>query len=39
MIGLTNPLFRIRDYVEHGKVIVFTLVIVFLQWKPSGFSR
>ena len=36
MIGLTNPLFEYVTTSSMGKVIVFTLVIVFLQWKPSG---
>jgi urea transport system permease protein len=36
MIGLTNPLFEYITTSSMGKVIVFTLVIVFLQWKPSG---
>jgi urea transport system permease protein len=37
MIGLTNPFFEYATTSSMGKVIVFTLVIVFLQWKPSGF--
>jgi len=36
MIGLTNPLFEYMTTSSMGKVIVFTLVIIFLQWKPSG---
>ena len=36
MIGLTNPLFEFVTTSSMGKVIVFTLVIIFLQWKPSG---
>ena len=36
MIGVTNPLFEYVTTSSMGKVIVFTLVIVFLQWKPSG---
>ena len=36
MIGLTNPLFEYITTSSMGRVIVFTLVIVFLQWKPSG---
>jgi len=36
MIGLTNPLFEYVTTSSMGKVIVFTLVIVFLQYKPSG---
>ncbi len=36
MIGLTNPLFEYMTTSSMGRVIVFTLVIVFLQWKPSG---
>lgn len=36
MIGLTNPLFEYVTTSSMGKVIVFTLVIIFLQWRPSG---
>ena len=36
MIGLTNPLFEYVTTSSMGKVIVFTLVIIFLQRKPSG---
>ena len=36
MIGVTNPLFEYVTTSSMGKVIVFTLVIIFLQRKPSG---
>jgi len=36
MIGLTNPLFEYVTTSSMGKVIVFSLVIIFLQRKPSG---
>lgn len=36
VIGESNVLFESFSTVTMGKVIVFTLVILFLQWKPSG---
>ncbi len=36
MIGIASPLFEFITTSSMGKVIVFALVIVFLQWKPSG---
>lgn len=36
-IGECNVLFESFSTATMGKVIVFTLVIIFLQWKPSGF--
>ncbi len=35
-IGESNTLFESFSSATMGKVIVFTLVILFLQWKPSG---
>ncbi len=35
-IGECNTLFESFSTATMGKVIVFTLVILFLQWKPSG---
>jgi len=37
MIGVASPAFEFITTSSMGKVIVFALVIVFLQWKPSGF--
>jgi len=36
MIGIASPVFEFITTSSMGKVIVFALVIVFLQWKPSG---
>lgn len=36
MIGLCSPAFEFMTTSSMGKVIVFALVIPFLQWKPSG---
>lgn len=36
MIGEVSPLFEFMTTSSMGKVIVFALVIAFLQWKPSG---
>jgi len=36
MIGMASPLFEYVTTSSMGKVIVFALVIIFLQWKPSG---
>ena len=36
MIGLCSPAFEFITTSSMGKVIVFALVIPFLQWKPSG---
>ena len=35
-IGEANVLFESFSTATMGKVLVFTLVILFLQWKPSG---
>ncbi len=36
MIGIASPVFEFITTSSMGKVIVFALVIIFLQWKPSG---
>ncbi len=36
MIGIASPSFEYITTSSMGKVIVFALVIAFLQWKPSG---
>lgn len=35
-IGVLNTAFEYTTSATIGKVIVFTLIIAFLQWKPSG---
>ncbi|UOF88844.1 urea ABC transporter permease subunit UrtB [Fodinisporobacter ferrooxydans] len=35
-IGMSNTLLEFFTNPSIGKVLVFTLVIVFLQWKPAG---
>jgi urea transport system permease protein len=35
-IGSLNTLFEFGSTASLGKVIVFGLVILFLQWKPAG---
>jgi urea transport system permease protein len=36
VIGMFNTAFEFGTTATVGKVLVFTLVILFLQWKPSG---
>lgn len=36
MIGVASPAFEFITTSSMGKVIVFALVIAFLQWKPAG---
>jgi urea transport system permease protein len=36
LIGLFNTLFEFGSTATVGKVLVFALVIAFLQWKPAG---
>ncbi len=36
-IGVTNTLFESLTTASIAKVIVFALVVAFLQWKPRGF--
>ncbi len=37
LMGFASPLFEFITTSSMGKVIVFTMVILFLQYKPSGF--
>lgn len=36
-IGVGNTAFEFVTNASLGKVLVFTVVIIFLQWKPQGF--
>ena len=36
VIGTLNPIFEFITTSSMGKVIIFSLVIIFLQWKPQG---
>ncbi len=36
-IGIGNTTFEFLTNASLGKVLVFTVVILFLQWKPQGF--
>lgn len=36
-IGVFNTLLELGTTASLGKVLVFVLIIAFLQWKPSGF--
>jgi urea transport system permease protein len=36
MIGGFNTAFELGSTASIGKVLVFVLVIAFLQWKPNG---
>jgi urea transport system permease protein len=36
LIGVFNTLFELGSTANMGKVLVFLLVIAFLQWKPDG---
>jgi urea transport system permease protein len=36
LIGIFNTLFELGSTATVGKVLVFVLVIAFLQWKPAG---
>lgn len=36
VIGIFSPVFEFITTSSMGKVIVFVLVIIFLQWKPQG---
>ena len=36
LIGVFNTLFEFSLTATLGKVLVFALVIAFLQWKPAG---
>ncbi len=37
VIGVGNTTFEFLTNASLGKVLVFTVVILFLQWKPQGF--
>ena len=36
LLGVFNTLFELGSTATVGKVLVFALVILFLQWKPAG---
>ncbi len=36
LIGVFNAVFELSTTATVGKVLVFVLIILFLQWKPSG---
>ncbi|MEP7284610.1 MAG: urea ABC transporter permease subunit UrtB [Chloroflexota bacterium] len=36
LIGVFNAVFELSTTATIGKVLVFVLIIAFLQWKPSG---
>jgi urea transport system permease protein len=36
LIGVFNAIFELTTTATLGKVLVFALIIAFLQWKPSG---
>jgi urea transport system permease protein len=38
LIGVFNTLFELGSTANMGKVLVFILVIAFLQWKPAGLA-
>lgn len=39
LIGMLNSLFEFSTTAVIGKVLVFALVILFLQWKPKGLMQ
>jgi urea transport system permease protein len=39
IIGMLNTLFEFGTTAVVGKVLVFAMVILFLQWKPAGLMR
>ena len=39
IIGILNTLFEFGTTAVVGKVLVFAMVILFLQWKPAGLMR
>ncbi|MSQ07564.1 MAG: urea ABC transporter permease subunit UrtB [Dehalococcoidia bacterium] len=39
IIGMFNTIFEYGTTAVVGKVLVFTLVILFLQWRPAGLMR
>lgn len=38
LIGIFNTLFELGTTATLGKVLVFLLIIAFLQWKPAGLA-
>ena len=39
IIGMLNTVFEFGTTAVVGKVLVFAMVILFLQWKPAGLMR
>ena len=39
LIGMFNSIFEFSTTAVVGKVLVFGLVILFLQWKPKGLMQ
>lgn len=39
IIGVLNTVFKFGTTAVVGKVLVFAIVILFLQWKPAGLMR
>jgi urea transport system permease protein len=39
LIGMANTYFELGTSASMGKVLVFALVIIFLQWRPSGLAK
>ena len=39
IIGMLNTIFEFGTTAVVGKVLVFAMVILFLQWKPAGLMR
>ncbi|MBM3941384.1 MAG: urea ABC transporter permease subunit UrtB [SAR202 cluster bacterium] len=39
IIGMLNTIFEFGTTAVVGKVLVFVMVILFLQWKPAGLMR
>lgn len=36
LIGMADTIFELNTTASIGKVLVFLLIIIFLQWKPNG---
>ena len=39
LFGMANTLLELGTTASMGKVLVFVLIIVFLQWRPSGLAK
>ena len=39
IIGMLNTVFEFGTTAVVGKVLVFGMVILFLQWRPAGLMR